>query len=210
MGTTLRQVEGYPAGGRWEKPILSYNDTNGDGVLGRDEIVIGDTAIYIGPGLPTREATFSTSLTLWDRVRVYGLLDYRGDHFIWNLTEGFRCQMGDCRAVHDPSTPMWDQARAVARNFHSTPTDYGYMEEGDFIKFRELSLSFFIPEGWAAKMRASRATFTITGRNLFTWTDYTGVDPEVNDQGSSSNFGSRDFLTQPPLRYWMARLTLNF
>jgi hypothetical protein len=98
----------------------------------------------------------------------------------------------------------------VARNYHSRTTNFGYFEDGSFIKFRELSLSLFIPDDWAAKMRASRATFTVTGRNLYTWTDYTGIDPELNDNGSGSNFGARDFLTQPPLRYWTARLTLNF
>ena len=71
-------------------------------------------------------------------------------------------------------------------------------------------MSFFVPEEWASKMRASRAVFTITGRNLYTWTDYTGVDPELNMGGAGTNFGTSDFLTQPPLRYWTARLTLNF
>jgi hypothetical protein len=59
-------------------------------------------------------------------------------------------------------------------------------------------------------MRAGRATLTFTGRNLATWTDYTGVDPEVNDSGAGSNFGTRDFLTQPPVRTFTARLTINF
>ena len=118
--------------------------------------------------------------------------------------------MSDCRALQDPSTPLWDQARAVANRFHSSPTTWGYREDASFIKFREVSMSFFVPEEWAAKMRASRAVFTVTGRNLHTWTDYTGVDPELNMTGSAQNFGSEDFLTQPPLRYWTARLTLNF
>ena len=67
-----------------------------------------------------------------------------------------------------------------------------------------------MPQEWVERFSASRATFTITGRNLATWTDYTGVDPELNMGGSSTNFGTSDFLTQPPLRYWTARLTLNF
>jgi hypothetical protein len=210
IGTTVKHEEGYPAGGIWEKPILSWADANGDGVLGRDEVEVGSDYEYIGPGMPTREMTVSTSVTLWDRIRVYGLFDYRGDYILYNNTERFRCLFSDCRAVQDPSTPLWDQARAVAARFHSTPTTGGYREDASFTKFREMSVSFFVPEDWAAKMRASRAVFTITGRNLWTWTDYTGVDPELNMGGSSTNFGTSDFLTQPPLRYWTARLTLNF
>jgi len=210
IGTTVKHIEGFPAGGIWEKPILSYSDANGDGVLGRDEIVVGDTMEYVGPGMPTRELTLSSSVTLWDRVRIYGLLDYRGDYILYNNTERFRCNFSVCRALQDPSTPFEDQARAVANRFHSTPTTVGYREDASFLKFREVSMSFFVPEEWASKMRASRAVFTITGRNLHTWTDYTGLDPELNSSGAATNFGTSDFLTQPPLRYWTARLTLNF
>ena len=58
--------------------------------------------------------------------------------------------------------------------------------------------------------RADGLRITLAGRNLAVWTDYTGIDPELNSGGSSTNFGTQDFLTQPPLRYWTARLTFNF
>jgi hypothetical protein len=46
-------------------------------------------------------------------------------------------------------------------------------------------------------------------RNLHTWTKYTGLDPEVNYDGQA-NFSTGDFLTQPQVRYYTARLTLSF
>ncbi len=48
----------------------------------------------------------------------------------------------------------------------------------------------------------------LSGRNLATWTDYLGSDPEV--QGNTGNFGGRDFLTQPQVRYFTARLKVTF
>jgi hypothetical protein len=36
------------------------------------------------------------------------------------------------------------------------------------------------------------------------------MDPELNSTGSASNFGNSDFLTQPPVRYWSARLNITF
>jgi len=50
---------------------------------------------------------------------------------------------------------------------------------------------------------------TLAGRNLHTWTNYTGLDPEVN-AGAQSNFTTTDFLTQPQIRYFTARLSLSF
>jgi len=50
---------------------------------------------------------------------------------------------------------------------------------------------------------------TLAGRNLKTWTDYTGFDPEVNSS-PSANFSTSDFLTQPPVRYWTTRINVSF
>ena len=45
--------------------------------------------------------------------------------------------------------------------------------------------------------------------NLVTWTNYSGIDPELNDAGQS-NFNTAEFLTQPPVRYFIARINLTF
>ena len=50
---------------------------------------------------------------------------------------------------------------------------------------------------------------TFAGRNLHTWTKYSGLDPEVN-AGAQANFSTADFLTAPNVRYFTARLALSF
>jgi len=50
---------------------------------------------------------------------------------------------------------------------------------------------------------------TLAGRNLHTWTNYSGLDPEVN-AGAQSNFSTADFLTAPQVRYFTARIALGF
>ena len=52
---------------------------------------------------------------------------------------------------------------------------------------------------------ASRLSLTLAGRNLWTITDYSGVDPEVN-AFAQDNFATSDFESQPQVRYWTARL----
>jgi hypothetical protein len=54
------------------------------------------------------------------------------------------------------------------------------------------------------------ATLTLAGRNLKTWTNYTGLDPETNETGGDTNFSQNEFNTQPPVRYFTARLELTF
>lgn len=209
----IRQVEGYPLYGWWQRPILGYNDLNGDGLLESNEVFVGDTAVFMGYSIPRTELALNLGLTLFDnRVRVGGLLDYRGDYLQRNLTDWFRCTSGaanNCRAINDPSTPLWDQARAVAgRTAAFGATEHGYIEDATFVKLRELSVTYHAPETWARAVRASRLSFTATGRNLATWTEYTGIDPELN--GNGQNDVPIDFLTQPLLTSWAFRVNLSF
>jgi hypothetical protein len=52
-------------------------------------------------------------------------------------------------------------------------------------------------------------SLTLAGRNLATWADYKGFDPEVNYQGQA-NFTTADFSTLPPNRLWTVRIDANF
>jgi hypothetical protein len=62
----------------------------------------------------------------------------------------------------------------------------------------------------ASRFRSTGASLTVSGRNMATWTDYTGVDPELNSAGGGDNFGTGEFLTQGIPRYFTARLSLTF
>jgi hypothetical protein len=51
--------------------------------------------------------------------------------------------------------------------------------------------------------------FSLTGRNLFHWTDIVGFDPEVNQSGVNNGFG-QEFFTNPSTRSWLFTVKLNF
>ena len=85
----------------------------------------------------------------------------------------------------------------------------GFFENAGFLKLRELSLTYTAPESWAARIGARSLNFSLTGRNLVTWTKYRGVDPEVSQSGQL-NFSVADFLSQPPVRYFIGRINVTF
>ena len=210
IGSQTRFVPGFPLGGQWDRPLRSWNDGDGNGIITPDELVIGDTIEYIGPGQPENQLTITSSIRILGDIHLYGLLDYRGNYIAYNNTERFRCRFRLCQALIDPETPLGEQARAVASLLHSSQTVWGYMEQGDFWKLREVSIRYDLPEFITSQLRASRGSITISGRNLGVWTDYTGMDPEINWNGSGDNFGISEFLTQPPVRYYTARLNFTF
>jgi hypothetical protein len=197
---------GLPLGAFYDQSF-TYADANGNGIIEGSEITYSDSAEYLGYPRPRYEVSWFNSFSLGENFRLSGLFDYRGGHKKFNLTEAFRCGFNICQALNDTATPLDDQARAQTRR--SGPgTDAGYIEDGWFIKLREVSLTFMAPQAWARAIKMSRMSIVLTGRNLWTKTDYTGLDPEID--GQNNNFTSRDFLTKPQVRYWLARLNLTF
>ena len=92
-----------------------------------------------------------------------------------------------------------------------TGSQFGYVEDADFIKWRELSVRLGVPESLGRRFRALQgASLTLSGRNLKTWTDYTGLDPEINETGAGTEFTQGEFNTQPPVRYFTARFDFTF
>jgi len=85
------------------------------------------------------------------------------------------------------------------------------MEDAAFVRFRELSIAYTLPQSALARSRVAKsATLSFAARNLHVWTKYSGLDPESNaDAGSIGNLPS-DFQTLPPPTYFIFRLNLGF
>jgi TonB-linked SusC/RagA family outer membrane protein len=220
VGFYQQHRSNYPAGGYWA-PTISYNDANGDGIIDLDpnrdglfddaEVSLSDSAVFRGSALPTKEASLNSSLAVFGGRVVLGTqFDYRGGHLVDNSLEQFRCfSIVNCRGLYDKTAPLSEQARAQSTFLPGAGNSVAFLEPGWFIKLRELSLTFEAPDRWARAFRASRLSLTLAGRNLWTITDYTGVDPEVN-AFAQNNFASSDFESQAQVRYWTARLNVGF
>ena len=208
----IRQVEGYPLFGFWDRPILSFADANGNGIIEVNEVTVDSVARFLGSSIPKTSISLNAGITLFhSRVRLGGQLDYRGDWKAYNFTERFRC-VGvafNCSAVNNPQEPLPEQARAVAAGSSSLGfSQAGYVVDGTFLKLREASVTYYAPEVWARALRATSMQISLTGRNLLKWTNYDGIDPEVNGNGQF-DFAD-DFLTAPPIRTLAVRVSLGF
>ena len=60
-------------------------------------------------------------------------------------------------------------------------SDY-YLENGDYTRVKLIQLGYSLPNNLIRKIGATRVRFYVTGENLFTWTSYTGYDPEIGGQ----------------------------
>lgn len=205
---------GYPLFGQWDRRITSYSDTNGDGILTDNEIEVSPNIEYAGSSFPLREGGLTNTLGFFgNALTVSALFDYRGDFVKRFRYEEWRCQSAkNCRAISDPSAPLADQAAAVAVNSSSKRTFWGYLVPNDFVKFRELSVTYTVPRSLTRRFLSDRgATIVVSGRNLgYLMNKYPGIDPESNNSVSNSGGGNMELTATPPLRYWIARVNLSF
>jgi TonB-linked SusC/RagA family outer membrane protein len=205
VNTQQQHREGYPLGGYWQRSI-AFNDANNDGIIARSEMTLSDTAVFLGNPFPKQQYSILPTLTLLQYFRVSALFDHKGKYKLFNNTRRFRCSFGNCQEAYDPTSPLADQAASIGI---SLGTDAGYIEDASFTKLRELAFTLTAPESFTRAFGGRNLQLTVAGTNLHTWTKYTGFDPEINST-PGANFSTSDFLTLPPTRNWVVRLSTNF
>ncbi|PYO51088.1 MAG: hypothetical protein DMD72_00580 [Gemmatimonadetes bacterium] len=173
VNTQQQHREGLPLGSYFQRGI-TFKDANGDGIIARSEITLTDTAVFLGNPLPKVQYSITPELTLMKFFRVSALFDHKGKYKLFNNTRRFRCSFGNCQEAYDPKAPLADQAASIGI---SLGTDAGYIEDASFTKLRELAFSVKAPDSWVSAFGGHNMELTVAGRNLHTWTKYTGFDP---------------------------------
>lgn len=86
----------------------------------------------------------------------------------------------------------------------------GFYEDGGFVKLREISVGYTLSDEWVQRtLGFSSIDVRVAGRNLHTWTNYSGVDPETNLVGAETGARGIDWFNNPQTRSWVFSLTLN-
>ena len=203
VGNGWRLTPGYPLYGTWGRGF-TVNDANGDGVIVPAEVVLDTAERYLGPPVPTRELSLVPSLVLWRSLRVAALVDYRGGFRTINSGGRLRC-ISVCEPLYAPNASMTEQARAVRAFDANAP----WIEDATFVRLREMSVAWTMPSAWGKRIGARSSSVVLAGRNLFTSTDYTGLDPEGAYLGQT-RINQEDLFTLPLPRTVSLRLDLGW
>ncbi len=216
-GSTQQQREGYPLNGYWSNRLIGYEDKNGNGIIEYNadptlsEITVSAEKEYHGTNMPKLELAVTNGFDFWNRrLRLSGMVDYKGGHLVYNNSERIRCaSRNNCEGLINPEASLFDQARTIMVREHPSRSVAGFFEDGDFIRLREVSLSFDAPDQWAVgALRGRNLTATLAARNLgMIWTKYTGVDPEAF--GTTGDSPS-SFQAFGPPTYYTFRISLGF
>jgi TonB-linked SusC/RagA family outer membrane protein len=210
IGTTTRQQRGTPINAWFQRPY-TFSDANGDGIIVASEITVADSAVFVGYPNPRWEITYTSGFDLFGRrLRLNVLFDQKSGYYQLNGTDRIRCESrNNCRGLIDPTAPLWEQARVVALRETPSRTQWGFLENAGYLRLREASATYEFPSAWAQSFRASRLSLTVSGRNLWKTTSWTGMDPEANYFEGVTGVVS-NFQTAPPPTYWIVRLNVGF
>jgi TonB-linked SusC/RagA family outer membrane protein len=141
-------------------------------------------------------------------LRLYSLLDWRSGGYVANLTNIYYDE-----ATADNLGALADTAAAHARNVAFLTQGASYFEKAGFLKLREISVSYTLPRTLTQGIFSSLTQdvrLEVSGRNLKTWTPYTGYDPEVSNF-SNQNIGRfQDVTPYPPSRSVFISLSTTF
>ena len=100
--------------------------------------------------------------------------------------------------------------RAVVGNTDNSRISTRFVEDGSYLRFKAITLSYNLPAPILETLHLSTLKLYATGENLFTITDYSGFDPEVNAFGGSNTVQGVDFGTYPQTRNIIVGANLTF
>jgi hypothetical protein len=211
FATVQKHKPGYPMGGFWGIDVVRNADGTPDMSSGDVELAEEE---YIGPSLPTREIGFTNTFTVFDNFRIFSNLDYKGGNYQWCAICSIRGRIDQNTFTHH--RPDADPAEIAVVTSLQTRR---WIREADFLKLREISLSYELPASATETIGVGSASVTVAGRNLWMWTKYSfedtdqaglgSPDPEVNFS-STSSFDRTDYASIPMLRSFSLSLRFSF
>lgn len=187
----------------------------------------------IGDPNPKWTGSIRTGLR-WKKIRLSGLLDIRHGGVASNSTSGALDHFGTSRRSQRyrdggnyvfGSTYQKNERVAGPGAGQAVPLDEAwftgaggifngplnqFMEDASFVKLREIAIGVTLDQPWVSRaIGFSSMEVRVAGRNLHTWTDYTGVDPETSVLGAATPVQGIEYFSNPQTRSYIFSITLN-
>jgi hypothetical protein len=192
--------------------------------------IFDETPRVVGDPNPDWTGSLTSSLNLWGKLNFSALVDYRSGGQVFNGTKGALLAFG----AHKTSE-IRGESRTFGKDWLPGPvtgpgagtavvldedTWFGnlgnwfsgpgsqFMEDGTFLKLREVSVSYSLTAPFVQRAGFSSVDIRLAGRNLFTKTDYTGIDPESNLGGATASRGN-EYFNNPQSRSMVISFAFN-
>jgi hypothetical protein len=156
---------------------------------------------FMGNSAPDFQMGFSNDLN-YGPFRFSSLLDWKKGGLAANLTNNY----------FDGGL-LADTAIGNARVREFAKGNAVYTEKTTFVKLREVTVGYELSNEMTGRLfggKVSNARIDLSGRNLLTWTPYSGLDPEVSNFGNQALGRFQDVTPYPPSRTFYLTINTTF
>jgi len=166
------------------KGDIRYADIDGNNIIDEQD------RVYAGSGQAEFEAGLNIDLTYknWD-LTVQSYLSYGAELFngsrFFAYTQGRHLDQFSQWSPQNPNSDIPSFRNSEATESVRARSDY-WIEDGTYLRIRNITLGYSLPQDVMNKINMSSIKFYITGFNPFTFTNYSGYDPEVGGNGIST------------------------
>jgi len=202
----------YPSIGYTFQPgDAMYEDINHDGNINYQDVV------YLGNSNPRFIGGFGASVGYKGQWKLTAFFNYRYKYDVINGTKmnttnmyGFDNQSVAVLRRWRKEGDVTDIPRAIYRGGYNFLGSDRYVEDASFLRFRTITLRYTAPKKIIDKLKVKNLSAYFTLENLFTWTNYSGQDPEVTVSGSDPFRVAFDQSFTPPAKTFTLGLTASF
>jgi hypothetical protein len=98
----------------------------------------------------------------------------------------------------------------TAANYSSDLRPSRFLEDGSYMRLKNITLGYTLPTTLISKIKLSSARVYLSGQNVFTITNYTGLDPEITATASNTLTQGIEFFSMPQPRVFMGGFNISF
>ncbi|WP_205966345.1 TonB-dependent receptor [Parapedobacter sp. SGR-10] len=190
---------------------IKYRDLNGDLTIDNNDLTV------IGRGVPIHTGGFNNNLVYknfslniflqWN----YGNDIYNANRLLFDGNGNVRNNLNQFASYADrwtPENPNSDIFRTQGQGvigWHSSRV----LEDGSYLRLKTVSLDYSLPQKLIKQAYVKKLTLGVAGQNLLTWTNYSGMDPEVSTRAGNLTPGF-DYIAYPLPRTVVFTLNATF
>lgn len=210
-GNVMKNLEGKPIVMQNGTKVVYpgdaiYEDINHDGVINQYDIVyLGNSLpkFTLGAGLNLSYKQFKLTANFFGRYGMKVINEARMNN------ESMHNSDNQSKAVlrrWREEGQITDIPRALYKEGYNYLGSDRFVEDASFLRLKSLSLTYNVPKNLCQNWGLNNMNVYVTGYNLFTWTDYTGQDPEIKP----SNTLTKDTAVTPCSIQFVCGVNLSF
>ncbi|MDR0700778.1 MAG: TonB-dependent receptor [Tannerella sp.] len=208
------ELKMYPHFANTQAGDFRFVDVDGDGIIDMDK----DRAIA-GNYMPDFTYGFNGTISYRDFDLGFAFQGVYGNEilnlnrrYIDNLegnTNGTIIALNRWQSPENPGNGEVNRANRKQKG-NNGRTSTWHLEDGSYLRLQNITLGYTLPQSLSNRLSLRKLRLYLSGQNLFTWTDYTGYNPEVNRRPTNALTPGEDYGTYPLAKVFTIGLNITF